>query len=61
MDALQAISNLSQAPIAAAVAIKALKLANAQQHAVADMLDAAVQVAEQIQDAGLGEQVDVYA
>jgi hypothetical protein len=61
MDAIQAISGMQQSQIGAVVAIKALKLANAQQQSVANLIEDAAQNCEQIQEAGKGEQVDTYA
>ena len=61
MDAIQAISSMRQSQIGAVVAVKALKLANAQDQSVLSLIDDAAQNCEQIQEAGKGEQVDTYA
>ncbi len=44
-----------------AVATRALQVANDQQTVALGLLDAAMQVAEQVAEAGLGESIDVQA
>ena len=62
MDGIAALSTaLSTARVMDAVNIQCLKKANAAQQNVMSLLEAAVEVAEAIQQDGVGEQIDTYA
>lgn len=62
MDGIASIStNLATTQAKTAVAVYAVKQANAQQETAISLLDAAMELAQQIQQAGVGEQVNTYA
>jgi hypothetical protein len=62
MDEIAALSStLAQQQVQTTVATFALKQANAQQNAVATLLDGALELAQQIQEPGQGESVNTYA
>lgn len=61
MDAISTLSAMYEQQAAQAVAILALKQANAVQESSLALLEDAVLVAEQVQQAGLGDHIDVQA
>ncbi len=61
MDGVSAAAGCQAAGVGVAVATRALQVANDQQTVALGLLDAAMQVAEQVVEAGLGESIDVRA
>ncbi len=62
MDGIASISTtLATDQAKTAVAVYAVKQANAQQQAALSLLDAAMELAQQIQEPGVGTQVNTYA
>ena len=61
MDGVSAVSAAGSAGVASGIALRTLEMANDQQESVLSLLDAAMEVAEQVQEAGKGEHIDVQA
>jgi len=61
MDGIEAITSYTGSQVATAIAARLLKLANGQDQVVQSLMEAAIETAAQIQEAGKGEHVDVSA
>jgi hypothetical protein len=61
MDGVAAAAGSQVAGVGVAVATRALQVANDQQTVALGLLDAAMEVAEQVVEAGLGASIDVRA
>ncbi|MGD8453937.1 MAG: hypothetical protein PVJ57_19145 [Phycisphaerae bacterium] len=61
MSAISSATSALPAEVATAVAVKTLRMANDQQASALSLLEGALETAQQVQEQGLGEHVDVMA
>ena len=61
MSSIDALSAITASLVETQIAVKVTKMANAQQQAAVALLEDAIATAEQIQETGKGEHVDVRA